>query len=192
MKLLQGHAEMRHMPSRHHFALFRLVAYLRLRNVKIIGEADRVLSINRDQSATELFGTGWWIVITVACYFASMMTIALPLALVISIVLSWCTVQALTVGTGLFIAPLVRFVTRKQGHNNIHLNSIAIMTLLFVAALYFGTQRTWVRFAAWQFLALIALNACAALVVFFLGGEIARLESELGGQTSASSSLRSR
>ncbi|HEX2832928.1 MAG TPA: hypothetical protein VHW00_07930 [Thermoanaerobaculia bacterium] len=193
MKLLQGRAEMRLLPSRHHFALFRLVAYLRLRNVTISGEPDRVLSINRYQSAPELFGVGWWLVLTVACYFASMMrALVLPLAIALAVPLAWIALQAVTVLTGLTLAPLVRFVARRPGQNNIRLNSFLVMLLLVIAASFFATQRTWVRFAAWQFLAAIALNALAATVVFFLGGDIARLESELGGPTSASSSLRSR
>jgi hypothetical protein len=193
MKLLQGRAEMQSMPSRHHFALFRLVSYLRLRNVRVSGEPDRVLSINRYQSAPELFGVGWWLVFTVACYFASMMaSMALPLAIVIAIPLAWLALQATTVLTGLFLAPLVRFVSRRRGYNNIHLNSFLVMLMLAAGSSFFATQRTWVRFAAWQFFAALALNGLAAMVVFFLSGEIARLESELGGPTSASSSLRSR
>jgi hypothetical protein len=182
MKLLRGRAEMRAMPSRHHFALFRLFAYLRLRNVRVSGKPDRVLSINRDQSAPELFGVGFWIVLTVACYMASWMSeLALPLALVIAVPLSFCAIQLLTVLVGLLVNALQLVVARTAGRNNIGINSFVVMLLLVAAAGSLATHRTWVRFAAWQFLAALALNAVAAVIVYFLGGEIARLESSLGG-----------
>jgi uncharacterized membrane protein len=193
MKLLQGHAEMRCMPSRHHFAIFRLIAYLRLRNVRIVGEPDRILSIDRAQSAHEMFGVAAWLVLTVACYFVALMSeLALPLAIPIAVLLAWIALQAVAILSGMLLAPMIRLFARRPGQSNIRVNSFIAMLLLVGAAAYFATQRTWARFAAWQFLAAVALNAIAAAVVFLLSGEIARLENSLGGETSDTSSLRSR
>ncbi|HEX7830809.1 MAG TPA: hypothetical protein VF787_14220, partial [Thermoanaerobaculia bacterium] len=145
-----------------------------------------------DQSAPELFGIGFWIVLTVACYMTSWMRgLALPWALLIALPLSFCATQLITLFTGLFVNAM-RVVLRTPGQNNIRINSFVVMLLLVAAAANFATHRTWVRFAAWQFLAAFTLNAVAAVIVYFLGGEIARLESSLGGETSASSSLPSR
>lgn len=197
MKLLQGRAEMRWMPSRHHFAIFRLIAYLRLRTVRITGEPDRILSIERSQSAYEMFGVALWLVLTVTCYIAVLLDeltgeLALPLALLLAVPLAFIALQAVLIFSGLTLAPLARFLARAPGQNNIRINSFVVMLLLVAAATYFATQRTWARFAAWQFLAIVGLNAVAAAIVFLLGGEIARLESSLGGETSDTSSLRSR
>jgi len=193
MRLIEGRAAMRWFPSRYNFALFRLFAFLRLRSATLDGPRDRIFFIDRHQSR-ESYIVGLWIVITMTCYFASMMQsrITLPIALLIALPLAFCTVQVLTVGCGLTVAPLVRFLARKPGQNNIRINSTAIMTMLTAVAAYFAMQRTWVRFAAWQFLALIALNAVAAALVSLLGGEISRLENLVGGESSEPSSLRSR
>jgi hypothetical protein len=184
---------MRAMPSRHNFAIFRLIAYLRLRGVRLSGEADRVLFVDRHQSAYESYSVGVWLLLTLTCYLAALMNrIALPLALAIALPVAWIVLQADMVLTGLAIAPLVRVIARKPGQNNIQINSFLVMLQMFAAAAYFATRPTWVRFAAWQFLAVAALNAVAAALVFLLSGAIARLESSLGGESSASSSLPSR
>ncbi len=196
MRLLQGRAAMRCMPSRRHFAIFRLVAFLRLRTVRVTGEPDRVLSIDRHQSALEMYGVGVWLVLTLACFLGALLSewghVPWPLALLLAVPLAWTALQAATILTALVVPPLVRFLARRPGQNNIRINSFTVMLLFFTTAAYFATQRTWARFAAWQFLAAVGLNAVAAAIVFLLGGEISRLESSLGGETSESSSLRSR
>ena len=72
----------------------------------------------------------------------------------------------------------------RRRASNIGLNSVVLMSLLIGAALYFARAQSWVRFAAWQFLAGVVLNAIAAPLLFVLRGRIARLESTFGGFTS--------
>jgi hypothetical protein len=52
------------------------------------------------------------------------------------------------------------------------------------ASAYFARSQSWARFVAWQFLAVLALNAIAAVVVLLLRDSIADVESSLGGFSS--------
>jgi hypothetical protein len=192
MKLLHGRWELRSMPSRHHFAIFRLISYMRVRSIRIEGEPDCVLSINRDQSAVELFGVSLWITLTFGICGAGVLTactrLTIPVALVIAIPLAWFGVQMMMVFCGAAIAPLLRLLARRPGENNIALNSFVVMLLLSAGACWMASQPTWARFAAIQFLTLLALNGVAAVVVFMLRSDIDRLEQSLGGTPSESSS----
>jgi hypothetical protein len=192
MKLLHGCAEMRWMPSRHYFALFRLIGWLRLRHIRISGERDRVISVHPDQSGVEVYGTAFWALLTVTCYLAPMLSpLPLPLALGAALPLAWSALQIAMLFAGLVVAPAVRLLARRPGENNLRINSFTVMSLLAAASSWVATERTWARFAAWQFLALVALNAMAAAVMFLLRDEVARLESFLGGDSSEASSLPS-
>lgn len=169
MRVVRGREEARWLPSRHHFALFRLAAYLRLRTAKPSPvRDDLVLAIDRGQSAFENYGIAIWVVLTITCYFAGDVFERWPLAaaIAVSLVLAMITT---------FI-PLCIVGSVRRG-NNIRLNSVIAMTLLIAAALYYATATSWLRFVAWQFLALVALNALAAVIVLLLRPSIARLEA---------------
>jgi hypothetical protein len=86
--------------------------------------------------------------------------------------------------SALIVTPVWR-AFRGKDTNGIGVNGIVVMLLFIGAAAFFSTHPSWVRFIAWQFLALVALNGIAAVVVFSLRGSIARLEAAVGGVTSA-------
>jgi hypothetical protein len=171
MKVVRGIEEARWLPSRHRFALFRLAGYVRLRNAAVpaAGRDDLVLAVDRDQSVFENYGIATWTVLTIACYFAGGLLARwpLPLALLASIPLATIAMNI----------PFCTFGALRPNRNNIRLNSAINMLLLLAAALYYARAETWVRFVAWQFLAVVALNAVAAAIVFLLRGPIARLEA---------------
>ena len=166
MKFVRGRADARWMPSRHHFALFRLFAFLRLRNAPPEPREGLVLVIDRDQTALEHNSVSLWIVLTVTCYLAA--TIfgrwPLPLALAVAFPLAPVAIHVPMLSLG--------FLTR--GHRRV--NAMSLMLVFIAAAAYFARHESWARFAAWQFLALVALNAGAAAVVFMLRSRIDRLE----------------
>jgi len=160
VKAVRGRADARWLPSRHHFALFRLFAYLRLRIATPILCDDLVLTIDRDQTAFENYTVGVWFVLTMTGFFATLSPLlSLPLALI--------TVQVGIVIVGLALPRGI----------NIRAASVIHMSLMTAAALYFATASSWVRFVAWQFLALVALNAIAAIIVFLLRDSIVKLEA---------------
>ena len=193
MKLLHGCPEMEWMPSRHHFALFRLISWLRLSQSDIPTERDCILSIHQDQSGPELMCVGFWTLGTTTCFVAALLPgLALPAALAVALPAAWIALQLALFVTGLVIAPMARAIARRPGNNNLGINSFSMMSMLVAASLWFSMHRTWVRFIAWQFLLAVALNALAAAVLFLFRERVARLEGSFGGETSALSSLRSR
>jgi hypothetical protein len=74
----------------------------------------------------------------------------------------------------------VVFVTLFPKHV-LRINSIWMMTLFSALAAYCSTRSSWVRFAGWQFFAIAALNAIAAMILFLLRDSVARLESSCAG-----------
>ena len=188
MRMVRGRAEARWLPSRHHFALFRLGGYLRLRSAKPEPKPHVMLAVDRDQSAFEGYGVSAWLLVTVACYvyFELSSRMAWPLALLLAAPLASLALQIPLFFVGAVLAPLV---SGAYGHNA-RVNSIATVSLQIVVASYYATERAWVRFAGWQFLFFVALNALAAIVLFALRADVARLEASYvttsGGTSSES------
>ncbi|MGZ8709215.1 MAG: hypothetical protein ACXW28_03230 [Thermoanaerobaculia bacterium] len=176
MKIVHGRADARWLPSRFNFALFRLYAFLRRKNAKP-EPADVVLVIDRTQNPIESAVLSIWTTATLACYAAATLFASWPLPLGL---LAGVPVAI----TCLEIPLVVVGVPLRRRRNNIPLNSFVMMSLLIAAAVYFARAQSWVRFAAWQFLAVVALNSVAAAIVFLLRGSIAEMERDAGGITS--------
>jgi hypothetical protein len=177
MRIVRGRADARWLPSRHNFALFRLAAYLKLRTARP-ERRDIIMVIDRHQSAFENYVVAAWTFFTVTCIIAATLfrTLALPMAL------------AAAVPTALVIIEIPIYVTgavlTAWKGNHLQAQSIAFMLMLTATAAWLATKTSWVRFVAWQFLGLVALNAIAAAAVFLLRGSIARLENAVGGAPS--------
>lgn len=176
MKVVHGRADARWLPTRFHFAAFRLYAFVRMKLAKP-EPADVSLAIDRNQNPIESAVLSTWTTATLACYAAGTLFASwpLPLALLAGVPVAITCLEIPIVTVGL--------VLRKRA-NNIPLNSFVSMSVLIAAALYFARAQSWVRFAAWQFLGAVALNAIAAVIVFLLRGAIAEMENAVGGITS--------
>jgi O-antigen ligase len=185
VRLVRGRADARWFPSRHNFALFRLIAYLRLRRAQP-EHRNVILIIDRHQSAGETWLVMSWVTLTLACYLATTLFADwhIALALLASLPLAIVLLEVPAILSALTIAPALRVVTRGRA-NGIATNSVVMMLLFTAASAYFARHPTWIRFVAWQFLALLALNAVAAMIAFSLRNSIARLEHDFGGVTSA-------
>jgi hypothetical protein len=166
VRLIRGRAEARWLPSRHRFALFRLYAFLRLRSAKPEPRRGLVLVVDRDQTAFEHHGVSLWVVATITCYFAAGLFGAWPLP---AALLAGLASAAVAIEVPVWVGG---FIFGRAGRAN----GVATMAALIAASIHFARQTTWVRFAAWQFLGLIAINAVASLIVFLLRAPIARLE----------------
>ena len=179
MRVVRNRADARWFPSRHNFALFRLAAYLRLRRARP-EHRDGIFIIDRHQSAMETWLVMSWVTLTFACYLAATLfvdwhiALALPVSLPLAIVL----LEVPAIVSALTIAPLFRT-------NGFRINGVVIMLLFSAASAYFALHPTWIRFVAWQFLALLALNAIAAVIAIPLRHSMARLEAQVGGASSA-------
>jgi hypothetical protein len=175
VKFVRGRADARWLPSRHHFALFRLAAFLRLQRARP-EHRDVIMVIDRHQSTTETWMVTCWLTVTLACYLAVTLLAGwhVAIALATALPLAFVLLEVPAIVSALIVAPLAQ--------NGIRVNGVAVMLLFTAASAYFATRPTWIRFIAWQFLALLALNAVAAVIAFALRGAIAQLE---GGVTSA-------
>lgn len=175
MKFVRGRADARWFPSRHNFALFRLGAFLCLRRARPV-QRDVILVIDRHQNAAEMWLVMLWLTSTLACYLAATLFAGwhVALALATSLPLAFVLLEVPAIVSAMTVARFSR--------NGIRANGIVVMLLFTAASAYFAMRPTWVRFAAWQFLVVLALNAIAAAIVFALRNAIAQLE---GGVTSA-------
>ena len=176
MRIVRGRAEARWLPSRFNFAVFRLYAFFRMKTAKPEA-ADVALVIDPNQNPIESAVLSAWTAATLSCFAAATLFASWPLPLAL---LAGLPVAILA----LEIPLLVVGIPLRHRKNNIPLNSAVSMSLLTGAAVYFTRADSWVRFAAWQFLAAVAVNAAAAVVVFLLRGAIARMENDSGGITS--------
>jgi len=175
MKVIRGRADARWLPARFNFALFRLYAFLRMKTATP-EPRDVALVIDRNQNRLESFTIGIWATLTLACYASAILFASwpLPLALLAGIVagITFLEIPVIVVG-------LIRRTEKNNG-----LNSVVTMTLLVAMAVYFARAESWIRYVAWQFLGVLALNAVAAAIVLLLRGAIAEMEHAVGGLTS--------
>lgn len=189
MRVVRNRADARWFPSRHNFALFRLAAYLRLRRARP-EHGDGMLVIDRHQSATETWLVMSWVTLTFACYLAATLFVDwhIALALPVSLPLAVVLLEVPAILSALTIAPLFDSISHSLASDRVsgfRVNGVVVMLLFTAASAYFALHPTWIRFVAWQFLALLALNAIAAVIAFPLRHSIARLEAEFGGVPSA-------
>jgi len=172
MRVVRDRGEARWLPSRHRYALARLIAFLRLRRARSEPEPGLILAIDRDQSTPENFAVGLWVWFSWSCYAAAILPGAWKLA---APIIGQVCVQAPIVAS--LILPLFG---RDRYANNHRINSVLLFVLLIVASSYFATVPTWVRFVAWLVFAVFALNALAAAVLFLLRGSVRELEARCG------------
>lgn len=176
MKVVRGRADARWLPSRFNFALFRLYAFVRMK-LATPRPADVSLAIDRNQNPIESAVLSLWATTTLACYAAATLFASwpLPLALLAGIPVAITCLEIPIVAIGILL---------RHRANNIPLQSFVLMSLLIAGAVYFARSQTWARFAAWQFLGAVALNAVAAGIMFLLRGSITEMENAVGGITS--------
>lgn len=160
------------LPSRHRFAIARLIAYVRLRRVSVpIARPEHlILSIDRDQTAVEMHGIAVWVSLTTICYIAVSLPLALPLAVIVAVPLAAIAIHIPIVAGG----PLVRLLIGDGDH--IKIISVITMALLLIASSYFATTSTWARFVAWFFFAIVILNCVAAIILRLMRNSVQTAE----------------
>src|SRR6476620_7699211 len=90
MNVVVDRPEARLLPSRHRFALARLIAYVRLFRARPAANQPEhlILPIDRDQTAAEMNGIAIWVFVTTTCYFAAALPLAFWLAVIVAIPLA--------------------------------------------------------------------------------------------------------
>jgi hypothetical protein len=170
------------IPSRHRYALFRLVAYVRLllarRNDYALDET-KVLAIDRDQSTAETYAVSGLVSLTIVLFLTDVMSIRIHLAAAAAIAIpaAALAVSAAVVLTGTCITPLLHAIGLPRGPHNINVNSTIMLLPVVLAASYFAASQRWVRVPAWFFLACIAANGLAAIALFMLRNRVREAEA---------------
>lgn len=175
MRIVRGRYDARWLPSRFNYGLFRLYAYARMKTAKA-EPRDVALVIDANQNPIESFAIGVWATLTLACYAAGTWFESWPLPLGV--------LAGVVVGLTALQLPIIVIGLARRTRNNIPLNSAVMMALLIGAAVFFAGAASWIRFVAWQFLAVVALNAVASALVFLLRHTVAEMEHAAGGLTS--------
>jgi hypothetical protein len=184
VRIVRGHGEVRRFPSRHNHGLFRLGSYLRLRGARPEPH-NGILVIDRHQSNTETWAVAIWMMLTMSCYLAVALFPAWPilLALLVGAAVAVFAVHVAIVLGGVLISPAGNALARL-GLLPFRVINMFMLLPMVAASASFATRATWIRFVAWQFLGVMALNALAAVIVFLLRDSIAQLEGSMGGSAS--------
>jgi hypothetical protein len=167
VKVVRDRDEARWLPSRHHFALAKLVAMVAMtRATTEKTSLRRIYAIERDQNTVEHYSIAIWLYLTGTAY---LMAVTPPIAW---IVMPWIAGLALHVPCFTIGAIANQF----GAIDNRKLNGVLTMALMLIASSYFALHDSPVRFVAWFFLGVVALNAVAAVVVWMLRGTAAAME----------------
>jgi hypothetical protein len=173
VNVVTNRPEARWLPSRHRFALVKLVAYAKLRGARgVANNAEHlILPIDRDQTAVEMNGIAIWVFVTTVCYIAAMLPIVWPAAIVVAIPIAAIALHFPIV----VIGPIVRMLIGDGDH--VKIISVITMSLLVIASSYVvAVSSSWTRYVAWFFFAVLIVNAAAAVIVRLLRGGILAAE----------------
>lgn len=176
MRSIRDCAEARWLPSRFRYALFRLFAYVKLRQARPEPRPGLLLVVDRDQNPIESSALSLWVLLTLSAWVTYELMRLVPAAA--AVVLAPLA-AAVLIELPLFVIclPLARLGVRMDPQAS----SVVFLSLLTVAAGWYALVPAWVRFVSWQFLAGLGLNGAAALVAFALRRRIAAAEAQYGG-----------
>jgi hypothetical protein len=173
MRIVRDRPEARWLPSRFTFAVFRLMALLRMLGAKRQEPRKLILAIDAGQSAFENYLVSTWVSLTVACYMAAWLRHFIPLVFgfLAGVVLSGWLLQLPLFVIGIWL---------PRSRNNQRVISIATFVILVGISAYMATLDGRVHFVAALFLGIMALNAMAAVAMFFLRGRVKVMEKACG------------
>jgi hypothetical protein len=158
------------LPSRHRFALARLIAYVMLRTRRpSLPQVDRiVLAIDRDQSAIENHAVSAWFLGSTICFIAAALPFSVPVALLLAFPLALIAVEIPLHVTGL--------LSRDRWADHTRASSVATMLSGVVAASYFAMRPGWAQPVGRLFLAIVIANGVAALIMWLLRDHVRKIE----------------
>ena len=173
MKVVRERADARWLPSRHRFAIFRLIAWALFRRMGPKPEPGLALGVDRDQSALESYVVATWIMVSATCFAYALLDRVLPspVAAVLAPVAAVIVLQLFVVTPGL--------VKVWRDRDNTGVNSFITMLAMSVTALYLLQGNQWIRGVAWSFLGCMGVNALASIVAWLLRARFAAVENEL-------------
>jgi len=114
----------------------------------------RLIALVFGRAPDENYAVAIIVWLTAACYFFAL--VPNVAGAVAALLLTPLLLQLPLYATSLFFAP---------GRPHDVANSRLLFTLMLLASAYFATTHSWVRFVAWAFIALFAINAIAAIAM---------------------------
>lgn len=174
MTVVRNRADARWLPSRFHFALFRLFAYFRLRAAKPEPHEGLVLAIERHQTAIENYIVNSGVFIVIAAFVASMIPLPTGAACAVAIPVTAIYINAQIVLTAITIAPIARRIASREV--GIAVNSTVFAVIVIAMATLLAVTSSPFRYVGMACLGAVAANAIAALVVLLMQRPIAELE----------------
>lgn len=183
MIVIRDRGDARWLPSRFDFALFRLVAYLRLRTSPPENKPGIALSVERHQSASENYLVASCVLALGIAFTATMLDLVMPFALacIIAFPLGAMIVHLVPMWfAGFLVGPITRRINGTPSLNNNAAGSAVLIALAIAAAAILATGTSPLRHVGTTFLFLTAINALASVVVFTMRRSIAETERRFG------------
>ena len=144
MEIIEDNPDALWLPSRHRFALSRLIAYMLHGRIHPKMDVDHLLlAIDRDQSAIETYAMSAWVLVVSVCYVAALLPLPAAVSIGLAIPIAWILVQ-LPIPLGA--------------------NSTVLLLIQFCAAAYFATAAGSVHYVAWLSLMIFITNAVAWII----------------------------
>jgi len=167
VKVVRDRDEARWLPSRHHFALTKLVAMIAMkRTTHRESSLKKIYAIERDQSTLENYAIAIWLYVTGTAYLLAVTP------KFTWIVIPW--IAGFLIHVPCFVIGVI--ANRFGAVENRKLNGVSTMAMYLIASSWFATTDSPVAVIAWIFLGIVALNALAAVVMWMLRGTAAAME----------------
>jgi hypothetical protein len=169
LRAVRDNPAARWLPARRHFALARLVAFIRSRfPTAPRTDVDRFLfAIDRDQTNAEQFAMAILVFATATCEIAAFLSIHWLAAAPVIAVLG---IQAIITVSGI----------GRLGQDHLTRTSSILLTILIAISAYLALQPTPFRYVAWFFLAIVVLDFLAFLVMLALRKQVREMEQRCG------------
>jgi hypothetical protein len=182
VRVVRDRGDARWLPSRFHFALFKLFAYFRLRIAKPEPRPGVVMTIDPHQSALENYIVAVSVLLVTTCFTASLFAASMPFgaACIVAIPVTAVMIHVPIVFFGTVISPMIRRVTGLSDEGAIAINSAILMTVTIAAATMLAAGASPLRGIGTLFLLLAGANAIAAVAVFMMPSAMAAAETRFG------------
>jgi hypothetical protein len=179
---IRDHDEARWLPSRSHFAAFRLLSFIRFPREHQNTTLGTAYVVDRDQNAFEQFSVALLVLAVTVCYLSSFFSrwLTWPAAAAAGLLLSPAVVQLPYFTMGFIVMPIWRRIRGSADRNNIRANSLVTMGLLLATSVWFAMHGGWTRIIAVAVLSLFFVNAICAVVAWFLRDRFKELEGRCG------------
>lgn len=182
MSAVRDRGDARWLPSRFHFAMFRLIAYVRLRQARREDRPGLVMAVDRYQSAIEIYAVAGCVILVATSFITSLLApwMSLGAACLVAIIATPVIIQIVFIAFALAVPSTLRRYARMSSDYNIPLTSAFLMLMVIVAAALLAAGNSPLRHVGTAFLLLVGVNAVAAVAVFILQRPIAEAERRYG------------